>query len=124
MIQLIIFAIIASTVLGVIVTRPSFLSQRYKSAKLSSLFLILQASYLMLVLIENKEHSEMWMFLALTYIPLAVFLFVVLLAVTFKIVLRTGGMKNYVYAAGLLLFHGAASYGILFGWSVVFDFPL
>ena len=86
--------------------------------------LLIQAAYLLQVLIDNKPDSEYWMFLALSYIPLSFTVFIILsvLSVIKTMNQKTGMGKTK--ALGVIPFHGIGSYVILSIWGAYFQFPL
>ena len=63
---LIIFGLIASVVIAAILLWLKKSGVQYPIFMLGVAFLMLQATYLSLVLFDNASDSEMWMFLALT----------------------------------------------------------
>jgi len=124
MILAIVFAIIVGAGVGYMVARPRFASQRSVEAKLVFSFLLGQTAYLLLVLLNNENGSELWQGLALTYIPITICLFIVLLIVTMKQALKLKCLGPFVVSLGFLVLHLVGSYLVLFAWGRYFDFPL
>ena len=94
-------SIIFSLGISCMVARPKFLGQRSVEAKLVVSFLLGRMAYLLLVFIDNEKGSELWQFLALTYIPLTVFLFVILLVVSMTRAVKLNGLPSFVLSLGL-----------------------
>ena len=121
---LIIFAVILSIIIGFFIVRFRTDSQRSTGPILAIVFLLIQTAYLLLVLFDNKVGSETWIGLALTYIPLAIFFFIVLTFVCLKNAIKMNSRKQYLITCGMLAFYGVGSYLILLLWAEVFNFPL
>ena len=124
MFQLIISAVIAGIIIGFLIVRLTIDTQRSIGPMLCVVFLLIQAAYLLLVLFDNKEGSETWMFLALTYIPLAIFFFILLTFVCLKKSIKIKSKEQHIITCSVLAFHGTGSYLILVLWAEAFNFPL
>lgn len=124
MLILIIFAVVVSIIISLFIVRFKTDSQRSTGPILGIVFLLIQTAYLLLVLFDNKVGSETWIGLALTYIPLAIFFFIILTFVCLKNAIKIKGKKQNLITCGILAFHGVGSYLILLLWAEVFNFPL
>jgi hypothetical protein len=91
---------------------------------LGIVFLIVQSAYLCLVLFDNTTNSEAWMFLALTYIPITVTLFLVMLVLGIATFQKEEKAFNKAKALLIIPTHAFMSYLILILWGYLFNFPL
>lgn len=87
------------------------------------LCLILQVPYLWLVVFDTT--GEMWMALALTYLPASIAIFVALgVLCGFRVVNKRESIARRVGGLAILPLYGFGSYLILTIWGNHFDFPL
>jgi CDP-diglyceride synthetase len=124
MTQLAFIAIILGLSIGYLVAKPKIAGKRAIEIKLITCFLLGQLAYLLLILFDNEKGSEIWQFLALTYIPLTVILFIVLLIVTIKNAKNIKGFISYIYSFGFLALYLIGAYFVLYIWGWSFNFPL
>ena len=117
-------SIIFSLGISCMVARPKFLGQRSVEAKFVVSFLLGQMAYLLLVFIDNEKGSELWQFLALTYIPLTVFLFVILLIVSMTRAVKLSGLPSFVLSLVLPILYLTGAFLVLRIWGWSFNFPL
>jgi uncharacterized membrane protein YhhN len=87
-------------------------------------FLVAQAAYLCLLVLDNGPGSEAWIFLALTYIPLAIALFLLITTLSIATALRTKETRERLKAFSAIPIHGLLSYVILDVWGTIFKLPL
>ncbi|MDD9304001.1 MAG: hypothetical protein HUK40_17300 [Desulfobacter sp.] len=121
---LILIAVFVSLIIGIFIVRFKTDNKRSTGPILGVFFLIIQAAYLLLVVFENTLGSETWIGLALTYIPLAIFFFVILAFVCLNKAMKLKNKKQYLITCGTLTFHGVGSYLILILWAEIFKLPL
>lgn len=124
MFYLIVILILIGLATGIFISFKKLSNKQYSEIWVSLIFLIIQTLYLLLVVIDNSENSETWMFLALTYIPLVFLFFITLLSIIIVKLLKLRNMKLYIYNACFLLIYLILSYRILSIWGRIFNFPL
>ena len=118
------FAVILSIIIGFFNVRFKIEGKRSIEAILSIVFLFVQAVYLLLVLFDNTVSSETWIGLALTYVPLSIFFFIILTFICLIKAIKMKNKKQYLITFSILAFHGIVSSLILLLWAEVFNFPI
>ncbi len=124
MTALIIFGLVVSVLFSAILLYVKQLGIQCPVFLIGIACLLIQAAYLLLILFENAPDSEMWMFLALSYIPLSISIFIVLsvLSITNMRKAKTGLGRLEAFA--VIPIHGIGSYLILSIWGCAFQLPL
>jgi len=90
----------------------------------SATLIFVQAAFLLSVIFDCGPGSEFWMFLALTYIPIAIVLFVLVACFAFTSAIFAVSWRDKLKLYFVVPVYAALSYFLLYAWAFMFDFPL
>lgn len=124
MTALLLFGLVVSVVFSALVRWLKKRRIQHQPVIIAMSCLPTQAAYLLLIFFDHTQNSEMWQFLALTYVPSSIVIFVVLSILSVESLRKEKTLGGRLKTLGVIPIYGIGSYYILLTWAYIFDFPL